>query len=264
VDHVQLSGRAGPDIHRHTDASAAVVLNAGNDDRKVISILAGILREHLRVPLEATTGQDDRTGRDDAPLTVGLTHDDAVDPPLVVEGQLGRLVIVENVGGLVLRDEDQVLIDVLLATTYRVGEVLLLKVQGSVLLVLMDQLDAVVLHRLDRVRHLVRELAPVVEVRQVLLRTFNPVTQERVVAIKSQKRLRSARTSRPCAFLSNLDHGHTANLAGLLRRLQEAQRSCQARETATDDHQYRSLAKPLLSMSLAFRLPLSCTMVHIS
>jgi hypothetical protein len=49
-----------------------------------------------------------------------------------------------------------------------VGEVLLLESQGGVLLVVMDQLDAVVLHELDRVRHLVLELAPVVEVREVL------------------------------------------------------------------------------------------------
>jgi len=39
----------------------------------------------------------------------------------------------------------------------------------------MDQLDAVILHELDRVRHLGLELAPVVEVRPVLLLTFNPV-----------------------------------------------------------------------------------------
>jgi hypothetical protein len=57
-----------------------------------------------------------------------------------------------------------------------VGEVLLLEVQGGVLLVVMDQLDAVVLHELDRVRHLVLELAPVVEVREVLLHSFGPVT----------------------------------------------------------------------------------------
>jgi hypothetical protein len=108
-------------------------------------------------------------------LTVGLTHDAAVDPTLVVEGRLGRLVIVENVGGLVLRDEDQVLIGDFLATTYRVGEVLLLELQSGVLLVVMDQLDAVVLHKLDRVRHLVLELAPVVELRQALLLSFGPV-----------------------------------------------------------------------------------------
>lgn len=127
VDHVELSDRVGPDIHRHTHVSAAVVPDAGDDDRKVIRIVAHILVEYLRVPLEATTGQDDRTGRDGAPLTVGFTHD-AIYPPLVVEVQLGCLVIVENVGGLVPRDKDQVLIDVLLATTYQVGEVLLLKV----------------------------------------------------------------------------------------------------------------------------------------
>ena len=75
-------------------------------------------------------------------LAVGLTHYDARHPPRVVEGQLGRLVPVEYVGGLVLRDADQVTIEDLLAAAYRVREVLPLEIQGGVLLVVTDRLDA--------------------------------------------------------------------------------------------------------------------------
>ena len=175
MDHVEPSGGCGTYVHRHADAGAAVAFDAWDDDRKVSRVLAGMLHKHLRVPLEPTTGQDYRTGGDGALLTVGLTRDYAAHPPLVVLGQLGRLVVVEDVGGLVFRYADQVFIDVFLAAAYRGGEVLILELHGGVLLVVVDQLDAVVLHKLDGVGHLVGELAPVVEVRQALLHSFDPI-----------------------------------------------------------------------------------------
>lgn len=54
VEHVELSGRVGPDFHRHADAGALVVANARGDVRKVIRIFAEVLLEHLAVPPEAT------------------------------------------------------------------------------------------------------------------------------------------------------------------------------------------------------------------
>jgi hypothetical protein len=39
VEHVELSGRVGPDLHRHTYAGALVVSYPGGDVRKVVSAL---------------------------------------------------------------------------------------------------------------------------------------------------------------------------------------------------------------------------------
>ncbi len=96
MEHIELPGGVGADLHGHADAVAAVVPHRGRDQRQVAGALAQVLGQHLLAALEAPAGDHHRRGGELAQEAVAATGHDPVDASLRREAEAHRLGLIED------------------------------------------------------------------------------------------------------------------------------------------------------------------------
>ncbi len=159
-----MAGGRCPDLQRHTDSIAGIVAQRGSDERQIAGARAQILREHLLVALESSTGDHHSSGRQSPGEAVAAADDEPAHAAIVSHRKTHGFRLVENLGSRrPLDDRRQAVHDAY--ATARGHSQATARVAVRERLLEVDELDRVALEEQQRLRDFALQRAAVVEIR---------------------------------------------------------------------------------------------------
>lgn len=93
MEHVELTGGAGADLHRHPDARALIERQARRQQRQIAGIRSEITGQHLLVAFEAAARQDHRARAQGAQQPVFAADHHALNAAVRCKAEANRLCL---------------------------------------------------------------------------------------------------------------------------------------------------------------------------